>query len=788
MDDNRPIDDKVLEFLSTLHDNHEVGDQRWIRTLLDHGVNNTTSEIVELGAMIQTTVMDMLLGKLLGINPMVLAKATLVENYIGEIWEHNNLEKQSLYNFILDNPGQREAILQLIQSKTDMEPNSSLPIEQPTERENVMVTQAKDVIQEQPSQYNHQSNQITPTAVVTVMNQDEPDIIEITMEEAEVNQIQMNTPSPVTHDIKEIPDYKVRNRIEQPTNPFFITKKGTQMAGVLMANIPGENIEERISYLTHMFRLAKEDRHLIGTTFMNGNHWFTVQFKLVLDMENCIEKLNNKEGEDFRILCLKGGSKREETKPASSTSYNITKPMLQGEGKTPTDKNESLKAKQADANRKGKTPAKELPSTNKSADIRLEKREKKDNTYRLTQNKTNKGIGMMVGTFPGASRQEQLAILAEIFEIPVENELINIEHFNGNSWFTGYFQNEKERTYCIRKMSEINKEIINIDSTAVNKTFKVHKLEDLNPKVQKGKQSYNHRSQETATTNTLKSQNNKSGKQSNFCSSTRETTVQILDIPTDFTTNRIKGTIKGYSKISHIRTNTNNRKSTKTATVTFEELKIDLDRTWAIPMGENMARLAWYTNWEETIQRRNLYTARLYGISANTSATRIMGAVKHTNAKTIHIPINSKTGKKRRFAIIGFANDMDLSAAIKRHIFLFGNKTWWSIKDSQEVTRIDPIADTSSTEKESATESVQEETTEEEWSSTEDNVPDQRQQSQGKKKNKKRKDGEESNNRLSNNDILQQLSQQLRLLNTRIGRLESNNKFKKEIRGRHNFS
>jgi hypothetical protein len=67
-------------------------------------------------------------------------------------------------------------------------------------------------------------------------------------------------------------------------------------------------------------------------------------------------------------------------------------------------------------------------------------------------------------------------------------------------------------------------------------------------------------------------------------------------------------------------------------------------------------------------------------------------------------------------------------------------------------------------------------------------VPDQRQQSQGKKKNRKRKDGEESNNRLSNNDILQQLSQQLRLLNTRIGRLESNNKFKKEIRGRPNFS
>ena len=104
MEDTRPIEEKVLEFLSTLHDNHVIDDQHWIRTLLEHGFNNTSSEIVELGAMIQTTIMDMLLGKLLGINPIALAKAALVEDYIGKIWEHNNLNKQSLYNFILDDP------------------------------------------------------------------------------------------------------------------------------------------------------------------------------------------------------------------------------------------------------------------------------------------------------------------------------------------------------------------------------------------------------------------------------------------------------------------------------------------------------------------------------------------------------------------------------------------------------------------------------------------------------------------------------------------------------------
>ena len=44
--------------------------------------------------------------------------------------------------------------------------------------------------------------------------------------------------------IKDISDYQTRNRTTQPTNPFFITKKGSYMAGVLMANTPGDNEKE----------------------------------------------------------------------------------------------------------------------------------------------------------------------------------------------------------------------------------------------------------------------------------------------------------------------------------------------------------------------------------------------------------------------------------------------------------------------------------------------------------------------------------------------------------------
>ena len=58
--------------------------------------------------------------------------------------------------------------------------------------------------------------------------------------------------------------------------------------------------------------MAKEDKHLIRTLFINGNHWFTVQFKLELDIINFVEKLNKKEEEEFKIIYLKGVPKEEE--------------------------------------------------------------------------------------------------------------------------------------------------------------------------------------------------------------------------------------------------------------------------------------------------------------------------------------------------------------------------------------------------------------------------------------------------------------------------------------------
>jgi RNA recognition motif-containing protein len=482
-------------------------------------------------------------------------------------------------------------------------------------------------------------------------SQEEPTIQEVTMTEAVTSQ---EVPIDVTsHDIKDVPDYRVRNRVAQPTNPYFITEKGTHMAGVLMANTPGENKEERINYLAHLFKLSKEERKLIGTTFTKGNYWFTIRFKLHLDMENCVEKLNGKNGEDFKILYLKGEHKKEERTPnvsnISATQAQIKSAIQPGPSEEKRKDIRELKEKE--------TPVQQSNRYEEKKDNTLTSEKTSNNPYRLIEGKSAIGIGMLVGTFPGQNRQEQLAIIAEVFRIPVDNNLINIEHKNGNSWFTGYFKKESERTYCVNKLEEVNKEITNLDETAKDRTFKIIKLEELRTKDKKPRL-----------------ETNKS-----------ETTVQILDIPADFTTSRIKGAIKSYGTVIEIQMHSGKRTSLKSATVTFDNLKIDLDQTWAIPMGEIMARIAPAYAEEEVFAQRNQLTARLYGIGRNCSATRIMSAVKHTGAKTVHIPTNSRTQKKRNFAIIGFQDIDDLDKAITKHIFVFGCKTWWSTKDNTKV-------------------------------------------------------------------------------------------------------
>jgi RNA recognition motif-containing protein len=162
--------------------------------------------------------------------------------------------------------------------------------------------------------------------------------------------------------------------------------------------------------------------------------------------------------------------------------------------------------------------------------------------------------------------------------------------------------------------------------------------------------------------------------------------VKVLDIPVDFSYNRIKGALKRYGQISMLKIN-KEEKEKKSADILFNNITLDLENTWSIPMGEDMVRIL-PADHIHLISKRNSSTARLYGIHSNTTATRIMSAIKHMEAKSVYIPINGKTGKRRNFAIIGFQNSKSLEKAISSHVELFGCKTWWSARNETKTTGI----------------------------------------------------------------------------------------------------
>jgi RNA recognition motif-containing protein len=118
------------------------------------------------------------------------------------------------------------------------------------------------------------------------------------------------------------------------------------------------------------------------------------------------------------------------------------------------------------------------------------------------------------------------------------------------------------------------------------------------------------------------------------------------------------------------------------AIISFQSTKKDMSTIWSIPLENSMARIAPFKDHTSILSERNQITTRLYGINKTISATRIMSATKHLKVKTVYIPSNSKTGKRRNFAIIGFENSEDLNKALVSHVELFGCKTWWSTKDN----------------------------------------------------------------------------------------------------------
>src|SRR3954469_20837912 len=97
--------------------------------------------------------------------------------------------------------------------------------------------------------------------------------------------------------------------------------------------------------------------------------------------------------------------------------------------------------------------------------------------------------------------------------------------------------------------------------------------------------------------------------------SSQKTEFMIFDIPSEFSHNRVREAIKGYGQIKSLTVNkdTSNR---KTAKVTFNNTKFDLDNTWSILINEIMTRII-PTEKSHLIKEHNSIITRLYGIYKN---------------------------------------------------------------------------------------------------------------------------------------------------------------------------
>ena len=627
---NLPTDDqveehqyKLIHHLETLKDTHHQDDIIWFQRLIANSKQNIESEDIDLGILYNLTYLDAITAKLLNIDPRKIIKAAIVKRYIRELWEDNDQPENILESYILSDINSRSLI------ETVLRPSDSTE----TASQDIPVAVEVNIPIQEPS--------------ITV-EQEIPEV-EMTQEIPQEQELDRNKDSKeenvssiLGQDINTTSCYKTRNRTHQSINPFYITEKGRYSAGALIANTPGDTQTEQVKYLASILRLDLSSTHLIKTIFHNGNGWYTFHFEFAPDLEECINKINGKKNENFQIITLQNPDLKE-TNSNPETSNTPKKGL--------TKKINNLKGtQQGDTYQETPKVSRIKQQTNKSENSKKSswREKRKSNQFNIVENSSYYQLRVRCATIPGSNREQQLQNLTDILQIPLESDLIQVSCIGRSKLAILNFENPEDMRACRKEL---------LDQLPSCETFIG------------GKDSEHHSEQEQEVYSTGESS---------------QISIRVTDIPNEFSTSRIRGVIQKYGKIQRITVIKGNN-NFKSAVVTLDETKLDLEKIWAIPMGEVMARITPAEDWENTLVRRNIITSRLYGISNSTSATRIMSAIKHLKAKTVYIPKNSKTNRRRGFAIIGFSSQEDLQRALSAHVELFGLRTWWSTKDNQKI-------------------------------------------------------------------------------------------------------
>jgi hypothetical protein len=151
-----------------------------------------------------------------------------------------------------------------------------------------------------------------------------------------------------------------------------------------------------------------------------------------------------------------------------------------------------------------------------------------------------------------------------------------------------------------------------------------------------------------------------------------------MDIPNNLDSNRIKGALRPFGKLIKFQLKQGKKGNIATFDLQKTNTSKDINKKWAIPLGDNLARVAPTDNISQVLKERNNFTARLYGIPKQASTIILAQELKHVRGKTFHIPTCSVSNKRRSFAIVSFESYQDLEKACSMSAHYNNHKLTWS--------------------------------------------------------------------------------------------------------------
>ena len=612
------MEQEILQTLLTCIEKHpeESDNKKWFIRLIQNSLSGNNDPEIDIDLIHNATVIENILANMLSIDIRTIVKIRLVHKTICTLWEENGGNLEELNNYILEN---KPMLINTSSGSTEDTINNqqdptTTPLEEAPFREVEMA----------------EGNQIS-LIEMEITTENEGQLV------AQESDSSDDMADDVTgENITNITNYNTRNRTQEPTNPFFITRNKDFCLGVLAANTPGDNKKSQRAYVTNMLKLPPNSI-LVQFEFWNGNRWFTVGFDYEEDLKACKEKLNRKEKDLIKFIQLrpKDNGKKEKTENKKTIEINIHKKQLE-----PTMTIKPLMQDQANA-------------TNEAESNKEIQRELNNNPYGISQDTTIYRGGFLAVKIPGENRKEQLDMVANILKIPPTNNLIIPIFHEGNSWIIAHFPNQEKLAECINRVN--NQGAYNVNMIALSNNNR--------DKKGKGKETY-----KDTTCATIKPLG-------------LTKIYKIMDIPREYSNDRIKGALKPFGqvvKLEPIEAKSNTKE--KTIQVTIEPLTYSkgLANRWSIPLGSTMVRICSTETTADELRDRNQYMTRLYGIPQATNTVGLMHSIRNLKPKTCYIPKCSRTGKNRNFAIISFQTKEELDKACISSARYSNHRLTWS--------------------------------------------------------------------------------------------------------------